>query len=307
MGAGLRHIELFLEMMSAERGFSPNSLAAYRRDLTHFDDFLGARGMKAVEATRDGIRAYLAELEAMGFARTTVARRLSAVKQFFRFLQAEGTITATPAAVIESPKPQRALPKMLDVSHVDRLLAAAREAADHAEGKARFKAWRLYCLLAILSATGLRVSELVGLSVQAVSGDEGFLIIRGKGGKERLVPLSDGTRETIGNYLRILTEQDGDRKWLFPSHGRAGHLTRQHFALELKALAAGAGIDAAKISPHVLRHAFATYLLEKGADLRAVQQMLGHADISTTQIYTHVQAQRLQAVVEQHHPLAKKS
>jgi integrase/recombinase XerD len=184
------------------------------------------------------------------------------------------------------------------------LLAEARARVSRVEGKARFKAERLYCLLELLAATGLRVSELVGLTVRAVTSDDAFLAIRGKGGRERLVPVSDQARKALKNYLKIL---GAETKWLFPSHGASGCLTRQHFALELKALAAACGLDLSKISPHVLRHAFASYLLECGADLRAVQQMLGHADISTTQIYTHVQAGRLQAVVESHHPLAKKS
>jgi integrase/recombinase XerD len=184
------------------------------------------------------------------------------------------------------------------------LLAEARERVSRAEGKARFKAERLYCLLELLAATGLRVSELVGLTVRAVTSDDAFLAIRGKGGRERLVPISDRARKVLRDYLKTL---GAETKWLFPSHGASGCLTRQHFAIELKALAAACGLDVGKVSPHVLRHAFASYLLECGADLRAVQQMLGHADISTTQIYTHVQAGRLQAVVESHHPLAKKS
>jgi integrase/recombinase XerD len=196
------------------------------------------------------------------------------------------------------PSPKRS------IQDINLLLAEARVRVGQAEGKVRFKAERLYCLLELLAATGLRVSELVGLTVRAVTSDDAFLAIRGKGGRERLVPISDQARKVLKDYLKTL---GAEAKWLFPSHGASGCLTRQHFALELKALASACGIDASKISPHVLRHAFASYLLECGADLRAVQQMLGHADISTTQIYTHVQAGRLQAVVESHHPLAKKS
>jgi integrase/recombinase XerD len=299
-----RHVDRFLEMMSAERGAAENSLQAYGRDLTHYVAFLETRGVALLASSSDDIRTYLMSLEEHGFARTTAARRLSAVRQFHQFMHGEGTVNANPAAIVESPKPGRPLPKTLSVQDIELLLAEARARVSRAEGKARFKAERLYCLLELLAATGLRVSELVGLTVRAVTSDDAFLAIRGKGGRERLVPVSDQARKVLKNYLKTL---GADAKWLFPSHGASGCLTRQHFALELKSLAAACGLDLSKISPHVLRHAFASYLLECGADLRAVQQMLGHADISTTQIYTHVQAGRLQAVVESHHPLAKKS
>jgi integrase/recombinase XerD len=306
-GRSARHIELFLEMMSAERGFSANSIAAYRRDLVHAAEFFASRGIAQQEASRNDIRAYLAELEAHGFARSTVARRLSALKQFYQFLQAEGIIAATPAAIIETPKAERPLPKMLHVSDVDRLLAAAQAQLGVGSNAAKFRASRLHCLLSVLAATGLRVSELVTLTRAAAAGSDGFITVKGKGSKERLVPLSPAAQAAITAHLAVLGQARPETKWLFPSHGKSGHLTRQHFALELKAVAATCGIDASRLSPHVLRHVFATYLLEKGADLRAVQQMLGHADIATTQIYTHVQAERLKAAVERHHPLAKKS
>jgi integrase/recombinase XerD len=299
-----RHVDRFLEMMSAERGAAENSLQAYGRDLTHYVVFLEERGVALLSASSDDIRAYLASLEKHGFARTTAARRLSAVRQFHQFVHGEGVIASNPAAIVESPKAGRPLPKTLSVQDIELLLAEVRERVSRAEGKARFKAERLYCLLELLAATGLRVSELVGLTVRAVTSDDAFLAIRGKGGRERLVPISDRARKVLRDYLKTL---GAETKWLFPSHGASGCLTRQHFAIELKALAAACGLDVGKVSPHVLRHAFASYLLECGADLRAVQQMLGHADISTTQIYTHVQAGRLQAVVESHHPLAKKS
>jgi integrase/recombinase XerD len=299
-----RHVDRFLEMMSAERGAAENSLQAYGRDLTHYVAFLEARGASLLASSSDDIRAYLASLEDHGFARTTAARRLSAVRQFHQFVHGEGLVTANTAAIVESPKAGRPLPKTLSIQDINLLLAEARARVGKSEGKVRFKAERLYCLLELLAATGLRVSELVGLTVRAVTSDDAFLAIRGKGGRERLVPISDQARKALKDYLKSL---GAEAKWLFPSHGARGCLTRQHFALELKTLAAACGIDASKISPHVLRHAFASYLLECGADLRAVQQMLGHADISTTQIYTHVQAGRLQAVVESHHPLAKKS
>jgi integrase/recombinase XerD len=303
-----RHVDRFLEMMSAERGAALNSLQAYGRDLQHYVAFLEAQGVALLSASSTDIRAYLEHLEAQGFARTTAARRLSALRQFHQFIHGEGVVAANPAAIVESPKAGRPLPKMLSAQDINLLLEEARVRVSRAEGKARFKAARLQCLLELLAATGLRVSELVGLTVGAVTADDAFLAIKGKGGRERLVPISDQARKVLLAYLKILAEQEkAQSKWLFPSHGASGRLTRQHFALELKSLAAACGLDLTKVSPHVLRHAFASYLLECGADLRAVQQMLGHADISTTQIYTHVQAGRLQAVVESHHPLAKKS
>jgi integrase/recombinase XerD len=297
-------VERFLEMMSAERGAAENSLQAYRRDLDHYMAFLGSENLNPACSSTDTIRDYLASLEFQGFARTTASRRLSAVRQFHQFIHGEGVVPSNVAAIVESPKTSRPLPKTLSVAEIEQLLAEARARVGKAEGKAKFKAERLYCLLELLAATGLRVSELVGLTIRAVTSDDAFLTIRGKGGRERLVPVSDQARKALRSYIKNL---EPDTKWLFPSHGSSGCLTRQHFALELKGLAAACGLDLTKVSPHVLRHAFASYLLERGADLRAVQQMLGHADISTTQIYTHVQSSRLQAVVESHHPLAKKS
>jgi integrase/recombinase XerD len=298
-----RHVDRFLEMMSAERGAAENSLQAYGRDLSHYLEFLQGQGVTPEATTSDAIRDYLASLETHGFSRATAARRLSAVRQFHRFMHGEGTVAANPAAIVESPKSVRSLPQTLSAEEIGMLLAQAGARVEQAEGKARFKAERLLCLLELLAATGLRVSELVGLTVRAVTADDAFLTIKGKGGRERLVPISDRARGVLAGYIKSLGVQP---KWLFPSHGAGGCLTRQHFALELKHLAVACGLDAGKVSPHVLRHAFASFLLEKGADLRAVQQMLGHSDISTTQIYTHVQASRLQAVVEDHHPLAKK-
>lgn len=299
-----RHVERFLEMMSAERGAAENSIEAYGRDLAHYAGYLDTCGVSPQNATSAHIRDYLAQLEAEGFARSTSARRLSAVRQFHRFIHGEGVVLANVAAIVESPKAVRPLPKILLIAEVERLLDEARARFEASEGKARFRAERMYCLLELLAATGLRVSELVGLTVRAVATDDAFLAIKGKGGRERLVPVSDRARGVLKAYVKSL---EVGSKWLFPSHGASGALSRQHFALELKAIAGACGLDTAKISPHVLRHAFASYLLERGADLRAVQQMLGHADISTTQIYTHVQVGRLQSVVETHHPLAKKS
>jgi len=298
-----RLIERFLEMMAAERGASANTLAAYRRDLEAYAESIA--DLKSCGP--DDIKAHLEELEAGGMARSSAARKLSAIRQFHRFLHGDGLSGDNPATAIESPRAARPLPKMISEAEVSQLIATARARIETAEGKALVKAWRMLCLLELLYATGLRVSELVGLTVQAVNAERDFILVKGKGGRERLVPVSAGARKAVRDYLSFMAKQPGGTsKWLFPSSGADGHLTRQHCALELKALAREAGLDAAKISPHVLRHGFASHLLEGGADLRAVQQMLGHADISTTQIYTHVQPERLREVVESHHPLSTK-
>jgi integrase/recombinase XerD len=301
-----RLIGRFLEMMSAERGAAKNTLEAYRRDLGDYASFLESTGVAVKAPGPEHIRSYLAHLEMHGMARTTAARRLSAVRQFHRFLHSEGLSGENPATAIDSSRAGRPLPQLLSIRDVDRLRDTARLRLGKLKGHASFKAWRMHCLIELLYATGLRVSELTGLKIGAVLSDDRFLTVKGKGGRERLVPVSKRAREAVAAYLRVLSERDkGGGAWLFPSHGAAGHLTRQHFALELKALAREAGLDAEAVSPHVLRHAFASHLLAGGADLRAVQQMLGHADIATTQIYTHVQTERLKAVVEAHHPLAK--
>jgi integrase/recombinase XerD len=301
-----RLIGRFLEMMSAERGAARNTLEAYRRDLADYASFLEISGVAVKTPGPEHIRSYLAHLEAQGMARTTAARRLSAVRQFHRFVHSEGLSSENPASAIDSPRPGRPLPKLLSISDVDRLRETAKSRLGKSKGHALFKAWRMHCLIELLYATGLRVSELVGLKSGAALSDERFLTVKGKGGRERLVPISNRAKQAISEYLKVLAGHDKHQgAWLFPSHGGTGHLTRQHFALELKALAREAGLDAEAISPHVLRHAFASHLLAGGADLRAVQQMLGHADIATTQIYTHVQTERLKAVVEAHHPLAR--
>ena len=304
-GAGspqnLRLIERFLEMMAAERGAAANTLAAYRRDLEAYAADCGA-DLKA--AGPDTIRTHLAGLSAQGLAKSSAARKLSAIRQFHRFLHGDGLSRDNPATAIDSPRASRPLPKTISREEVERLAETARLRVKTAKGKQLVKAWRMLALIELLYATGLRVSELVGLTRAAATAEKDFILVRGKGGRERLVPVSGAAREALAGYLAVL---GAPSKWLFPSSGAAGHLTRQHFALELKALAREAGLAAGAISPHVLRHGFATHLLDGGADLRAVQQMLGHADISTTQIYTHVQADRLRDVVEAHHPLAKKS
>ncbi len=292
-------------MMAAERGAAANTLAAYRRDLEAYAADVGGRGIELKQAGPDDIRRHLASLEAQGLARSSAARKLSAIRQFHRFLHGDGLSADNPATAIEAPRAARPLPKMISADEAERLVETARARAEQAEGKALLKALRLQCLVELLYATGLRVSELVGLSVQAATAERDFILVKGKGGRERLVPVSGAARTALAGYLDLLGKQPGGgSKWLFPSFGSQGHLTRQHFALELKALAREAGLEADKISPHVLRHGFASHLLEGGADLRAVQQMLGHADISTTQIYTHVQAERLTQVVETHHPLS---
>jgi integrase/recombinase XerD len=299
-----RLIDRFLEMMAAERGASQNTLAAYSRDLEAYAE--GQSDLRA--AGPDQIRLHLEALEAQGMARSSAARKLSAIRQFHRFLHGDGLAKDNPATAIDSPRAARPLPKMISQQDVNALAEAARARVKAAEGKQLLKALRLLSLIELLYATGLRVSELVGLTAQAASAERDFILVKGKGGRERLVPVSATARTALADYLAALRKSGlAGSKWLFPSSGAAGHLTRQHFAIELKALGREAGLDVAKLSPHVLRHGFASHLLEGGADLRAVQQMLGHADISTTQIYTHVQAERLREVVESHHPLAKKS
>lgn len=305
-GRDQRLIERFLEMMSAERGAARNTLAAYERDLEAYAAFLSSEGTGLQTATPEHIRNYLAALTAEGLKASSAARKLSALRQFHNFLYGEAIVRANPATAIDAPRLRRPLPKIMTADDVTRLISAAETRAGRITGKARLKAVRLHCLLELLYATGLRVSELVALKRQAVAKGPQFLVVKGKGGRERLVPVSGKAAEAVKAYLQALNEDEmPESPWLFPSHGAAGYLTRQHFALELKALAVEAGLDAAKISPHVLRHAFASHLLAGGADLRAVQQMLGHADISTTQIYTHIESDRLRAAVETHHPLAK--
>jgi integrase/recombinase XerD len=298
-------IELFLDMIAAERGGAKNTLAAYARDLADFSAELSKTGGTIAGASTDDLRGYLGSLARRRFAASSVARRLSAIRQLYRFLYAEGHRADDPSAVIEGPKRNRALPKVLSIAEVDRLLAQARADIGQAEEPApkRLRAARLACLIEVLYATGLRVSELIALPISAAERNARMLTVRGKGNKERLVPLNEAAKKAMSEYLALLSA-NGVRqtKWLFPSFGRTGHLTRQHFARELKTLAAAAGLR--QVSPHVLRHAFASHLLHNGADLRVVQTLLGHADISTTQIYTHVLEERLKSLVRDLHPLA---
>jgi integrase/recombinase XerD len=304
MSGGFDHlVEAFLEMMSAERGAAANTIAAYGRDLADYDAFLAGAGSSPVRAGREQVVSYLDRLRAEGLSAASSARRLSALRQFHRFLCADGIRPDDPTRIVASPKARRPLPKVLSVGEVDRLLALAEAEANADAGDTkRAAAVRLYVLLELLYATGLRVSELVGLRRSAVMRDASFLTVIGKGGKERIVPVNDRARDAIKAYLPTLPPGP----WLFPAAGESGHLTRQVFARELKGLAARAGIGAARIAPHVLRHAFASHLLAGGADLRVVQTLLGHADISTTQIYTHVLDEKLRTLVETHHPLADK-
>ena len=301
-------VDRFLEMMVAERGAARNTIAAYERDLSDYIAFLSAMGQGALSATAEGVRSFLEDIERRHLARATAARKLSAVRQFHRFLVSEGETRDDPAQVVDGPRPGRTLPRLLNAKDVDRLLVVAEDAAARERGEARFRALRLYCLLEVLYASGMRVSELVSLPRGAAKSDERFLTVRGKGGRERLVPLNSRAQAAIDRFLQVERKnvRPNSAKYLFPSHGGSGHITRQHFAQELKALAARAGLPADNVSPHVLRHAFASHLLAGGADLRAVQQMLGHADISTTQIYTHVLADRLKHIVETHHPLTRR-
>ncbi|MFO1172109.1 MAG: tyrosine recombinase [Hyphomicrobiaceae bacterium] len=307
MAGALGEARQFLEMLSAERGASANTLDAYRRDLESFCLFLDDEGLSLTEVATAHVRQYIGRLETEGLAAASRARRLSAVRQLFKFLEADGRITDNPAETIGGPKRERPLPRILSVGEVDRLLAAAADRASTTAGLERLSALRLLTLVELLYATGMRVSELVSLPRRVLDGDERMLTIKGKGGRERLVPLSGPSKRALGLYLDAeATLAPGRRsKWLFPSHAAAGHVTRQHVGQELKVLAEAAGLDPERVSPHVLRHAFASHLLDRGADLRAVQQLLGHANISTTEIYTHVLAERLKKLVNDHHPLAK--
>ncbi|WP_192385757.1 site-specific tyrosine recombinase XerD [Mesorhizobium silamurunense] len=297
-------IEAFLEMMSAERGAAENTLSSYRRDLEDASEAIGG-GLAGAGA--ENIRAYLDDIAARGFAPTSQARKLSAIRQFFKFLYAEGLRGDDPTGTLDSPRKGRPLPKTMTEAETGRMLdRAAEEAGGGAPDDDRLAALRLHALVEVLYATGLRVSELVGLPVTVALRDDRFFMVRGKGDKERMVPLSAKARAAMRAWLseRATRPAFADSPYLFPASSDSGHLSRQVFARDLKGLAARAGIASAKISPHVLRHAFASHLLQNGADLRAVQQLLGHADISTTQIYTHVLEERLVRLVNDHHPLA---
>jgi integrase/recombinase XerD len=310
-----RLTSLFLDMLAAEQGAGDNTLSAYRRDLEDLSAFIARRGQNFAGVETQALRDYLSDLDSRGFKSSSVARRLSAMRHLFRFLLNERIRADDPAAILSGPRRGRSLPKVLSISDVDRLLVRAKQLIDMPKTSAtqRLRARRLYCLLEVLYATGLRVSELVALPLSAARHDARMIVVRGKGDKERLVPLNEPSKQAMADYLAAMEtlRQDNKNKaavskWLFPSFGESGHLTRQHFARDLKELAAAAGLAPRLVSPHVLRHAFASHLLHNGADLRIVQTLLGHTDISTTQIYTHVVEERLKSLVRDLHPLAEK-
>ncbi|MDX2306924.1 MAG: site-specific tyrosine recombinase XerD [Hyphomicrobium sp.] len=307
-----RHIRAFLEMMSAERGAAANTLDAYGRDLRDWQGFLAKRARTLTEVARDDVSAYVAGLSIEGMSPASSARRLSAVRQLYRFLEGEGIVSEDPTRGAAAPKKGRRLPRTLSVAEVERLIETARALTDGLSGRDLARAQRFYTLIEILYATGMRVSELVSLPRTVLKGDPRVLVISGKGGRERMVPLNASARAALERYLALgKSPSDGlsatvATPYLFPSSSAEGHLTRQRFAQDLKACAEAAGLDPERVSPHVLRHAFASHLLDRGADLRSVQQLLGHADISTTEIYTHVLEERLKRIVLEHHPLARK-
>lgn len=297
--AASRHVEAFLEMLAAERGAARLTIEAYRNDLDDLAEFLDG---DVADAQSDDLRRYLASRVRAGIGARTAARRLSAFRQFFRFLVTDKVRSDDPTQPIDGPRLPRALPKHLEEDEVTSLIAAA-QLHDGPEGA------RLICILELLYGAGLRVSELVALPLAAAKTDRPYVVVRGKGDKERLVPLGEPALAALAAYLEqrphFLREGKPSR-FLFPSRGREGFLTRRRCGQLLKELALEAGLDPARLSPHVLRHAFASHLVDRGADLRSVQEMLGHADIATTQIYTHVQSARLQRLVAERHPLARK-
>mgnify|MGYP006287467521 CR=1 FL=1 len=293
--------EAFLEMMSVERAAAANTLRAYERDLADASAFLAARGLSLSKAGAEDIEAYFADLGRRGLAPATASRRRAALRQFYRFVLGEGWRTDDPSRRVEAPRRGRPLPRVLSRDEAAALIAAALD-------RDRVRGLRLACMIELAYAGGLRVSELTSLTLAALSRDPDFLMIRGKGGKDRLAPLNAAARAAVRDWLEVrlqtLPKGDAANPWLFPSGGRGGRLTPRRFAQLLAEAAATAGIDPARVSPHVLRHAFATHLLEGGADLRVVQTLLGHADIATTQIYTHVAGDRLREVVTGAHPLS---
>lgn len=309
---GRVHVEAFLEMMSAERGAATNTLSSYEHDLDDLRSFLNGKGVRLTEAASADLATYLSSLAAQGFKPSSQARRLASMRQFYKFLYAEGLRTDDPTGILDAPKKGRPLPKTMGIDEVGRLLEQAEaEAQDPAAGQ--LQRLRMLALLELLYATGMRVSELVSLPARVLGQDGRFLMIRGKGNKERLVPLSQSAIAALKLYGGMIASENAAAKnpmespWLFPAASKEGYLPRQVFARDLKNLAIRAGLTPSMISPHVMRHAFASHLLANGADLRVVQELLGHSDISTTQIYTHVLEERLQQLVQTHHPLAKQA
>jgi integrase/recombinase XerD len=311
-GSGSAWAEAFLEMMAVERAAAKNTLMAYTRDLTDASGFVAGRGRDLSDASAEDVEAYFADMGARGLSPATASRRRAAVRQFYRFVLGEGWRSDDPSRRVEAPRKGRSLPKVLSRAEMNALIAAAgaRDGAPNGAG-----GLRLACMVELAYASGLRISELTGLTLAALARDPAYLMVRGKGGKERLAPLNDAARTAIKAYLEVRPSflpkgdprsQAAANPWLFPSRGKAGRLTPRRFAQMLDEAAVSAGIDPSRVSPHVLRHAFATHLLEGGADLRVVQTLLGHADIGTTQIYTHVTSDRLAEVVATKHPLARK-
>lgn len=307
-----RWTDAFLDAIRAERDAAENTLLAYRRDLQDYAAHLAARGVSLAQATRADMEDYLAALGEAGLAPATRARRLSALRQLHRFAFEEGFRDSDPAATLEGPRPPKRLPGALSVEEVDRLLTAARRGGGSAAKGGRNAEpdrVRLTCLMEVLYATGLRVSELVSLPVAAVRGDPRMILVRGKGGRERVVPLSEDARDALADWLRLRDAEERKTKtaspFLFPSRSKAGHLTRERFFQMIKALAVEAGLEPTRVSPHKLRHAFATHLLAGGADLRSIQTLLGHADIAATEIYAHVLEERLKELVLTKHPLSR--
>lgn len=304
-GKGADWTGAFLEMMAVERSAARNTLTAYARDLEDASGFLAGKGRDLSDASAEDVEAYFHAIGARGLAPATAARRRASVRQFYRFVLGEGWRKDDPSRRVDAPKKGRSLPKVLSRAEVEGLIQAAwRKDADGAGGL------RLACMIELLYASGLRISELLALPLQALARDPAYLMVKGKGGKERLAPLNDAARAAVKAYLpvrpKFLPKGVKESPWLFPSRGAGGRLTARRMAQLLDEAAAGAGIDPQRVSPHVLRHAFATHLLEGGADLRAVQTLLGHADIATTQIYTHVAEDRLREVVQTKHPLGRK-
>ena len=303
-----RLVEEFLDALASERGASANTLEAYRRDLSDYQGHLRAQGTNALKAGAAHLQAYLSSRSANGLSAASLARRLSAVRQFHKHLYAEGHRRDDPTLSIDGPRRARPLPKVLTIEDVDRLIQTAREGLDAPERplRERLAGARMACLIELIYGSGLRVSEALGLPKSAARAKEPLVAIRGKGGKERLAPLSNPSRAAIDVYRALLGEASpglAASPWLFPADSASGHMTRQGFARDLKVVASAAGLSAARVSPHVLRHAFASHLLQNGADLRVVQDLLGHADISTTQIYTHVLDERARAMVRDLHPM----
>jgi len=306
--SGNNWISLFLEAQAAERGAAENTLHAYARDLTDFHDWITNKSYTLETASQSDVEAYLIHCDTQGMAKSTRARRLSAIKQLYRFAFEDRLREDNPAIRIKGPGHDKRLPKTLTEAEVDRLLDAARQHGRNQNDKTRNT-----CLMELLYATGMRVTELVSLPVSASRGDPRMLMVRGKGGKERMVPLSPPARTALTDWLALRdAREDSSREnggtvsqYLFPSSGKLGHLTRHRFYALIKELAVFGGVSPNKVTPHTLRHAFATHLLANGADLRSIQTLLGHADVATTEIYTHVLDERLKALVMDHHPLAQ--